>query len=84
MVLDKRSEVLTLSEMLVQYQGSTPYVEIETAPNTYERRDVELGLSDGLSVEILSGITADELIKVWNKPSYEQIKRKGGGRGKKK
>ena len=82
-VLDKRSEVLTLSEMLVQYEGSTPYVEIETAPNTYERRDVELGLSDGLTVEILSGITAEDRIKVWNKPSYEQIKRKGG-RGKKK
>lgn len=82
-VLDKRVEVLTLSEMLVQYKGSSPYVEVETAPNTFEKRTVELGLSDGLSVEILSGITADDRIKVWNKPSYEQIKRKGG-RGKKK
>lgn len=82
-VLDKRVEVLTLSEMLVQYNGSSPYVEVEMAPNTFENRTVELGLSDGLSVEILSGITADDRIKVWNKPSYEQIKRKGW-RGKKK
>ena len=82
-VLDKRVEVLTLSEMLVQYNSSSPYVEVEMAPNTFEERTVELGLSDGLSVEILSGITADDRIKVWNKPSYEQIKRKGG-RGKKK
>ena len=82
-VLDKRVEVLTLSEMLVQYEGSSPYVEVETVPNTFEKRTVELGLSDGLSVEILSGITADDRIKVWNKPSYEQIKRKGW-RGKKK
>lgn len=81
-VLDKRTSVLTVSEMLVQYQGSNPYVEVEIAPNTYEKRDVELGLSDGLSVEIISGITADERIKVWNKPSYEEFKRKGR-RGKK-
>ena len=82
-VLDKRSEVITLSEMLLQYDGSNPYVEVETAPNTYERRDVELGLSDGLTVEIISGITKEDRIKVWNKPSYDQIKRKGP-RGKKK
>ncbi len=82
-VLDKRSEVLTISEMLIQYDGSNPYVEVETAENTYERREVELGLSDGLTVEILSGITIDDNVKVWNKPSYEQFKRKGG-RGKRK
>ena len=81
-VLDKRTSVLTVSEMLVQYQGSNPYVEVEIAPNTYEKRNVELGLSDGLSVEIISGITAEERIKVWNKPSYEEFKRKGR-RGKK-
>ena len=82
-VLDKRTSVLTVSEMLVQYQGSNPYVEIEIAPNIYERRDVELGLSDGLSVEILSGISSEDRIKVWNKPSYDEFKRKGG-RGKKR
>ena len=82
-VLDKRVEILTLSEMLVQYNGSSPYVEVEIAPNTFEKRTVRLGLSDGLSVEILSGITAEDRIKVWNKPSYEQIKRKSG-RGKRK
>ena len=81
-VLDKRVGVLTLSEMLVQYDGSQPYVELETAPNTYERKDIELGLSDGLSVEIVSGLTGEDAIKVWNKPSFEEFKRKGG-RGKK-
>ena len=81
-VLDKRKGVLTLSEMLVQYDGSNPFVEVEVAENTYERRDIELGLSDGLSVEVISGITAEDAIKVWNKPSYEKV-RKGGRRGKK-
>ena len=80
-VLDKREGVLTVSEMLVQYDGSTPFVEVEVEENTYERRDVELGLSDGLSVEVISGITAEDAIKVWNKPSYEKVRK--GGRGKK-
>lgn len=80
-VLDKREGVLTVSEMLVQYDGSAPFVEVEVAENTYERRDVELGLSDGLSVEVISGITAEDAIKVWNKPSYEKVRK--GGRGKK-
>ena len=77
-VLDKRADVLTLSEMLIQYDGVNPFVEVEIAKNTYERREVELGLSDGLVVEVLSGVTQEDQIKIWNKPSYEQIKRKGG------
>ena len=58
------------------------FLEVEVVENIYERRDVELGLSDGLTVEVISGITADDAIKVWNKPSYEKL-RKGGRRGKK-
>ena len=80
-VLDKRESVLIVSEMLVQYDGSTPFVEVEVAENIYERRDVELGLSDGLSVEVISGITTEDAIKVWNKPSYEKVRK--GRRGKK-
>lgn len=77
-VLDKRTDVLTLSEMLIQYEGVSPFVEVEVAENTYEKREVELGLSDGLVVEVLSGVTLEDKIKIWNKPSYEKIKRKGG------
>jgi HlyD family secretion protein len=38
--------------------------------NRYERRDVELGLSDGISVEVLRGVSADDQLKVWNQPQY--------------
>jgi HlyD family secretion protein len=81
--LARRDSVLTVSEMLVQYDGSDPFVEVEVAPNTYERKDITLGLSDGLVVEVLSGLELTDEIKVWNKPSYEKIKRKGGRKGKK-
>ena len=81
-VLDKREDVLTLSEMLVQYDGSTPYVEIEVAENTFERRDLELGLSDGLFVEVISGVTLKDAIKIWNKPSNKDFKKATGKRKK--
>jgi HlyD family secretion protein len=39
--------------------------------NVYERRDLEVGLSDGLMTEVLSGIEAADAVKIWNQPRYE-------------
>jgi HlyD family secretion protein len=39
-------------------------VEIETAPQVFERRTVELGLSDGINIEVLSGISENDKIKI--------------------
>jgi len=73
--LDRRDAVLTISETLIQYKRRQAFVEIEISPGIYETRDVSLGLSDGLSVEVLSGITLEDKLKVWNKPSYDRRKK---------
>ena len=73
--LDRRDDVLTISEILVQYKKRQAFVEIEISPGIYENRNVKLGLSDGLSVEVLSGITLEDKLKVWNKPSYDRRKK---------
>lgn len=67
-ILDKKEQVLAIKEALVQYDQKTkkPYVEIQTGDQQFERRDIELGLSNGIDVEVLSGITASDQIKVWN------------------
>ena len=70
-VLDERKQVLALSERLVQYEGDQPYVDVLVADNTYERRNLEVGLSDGLVTEVLSGVTAEDKVKIWNQPRYE-------------
>jgi len=62
-VLDKREHVLAIDEGLLQFDGEQPYVEVEVGPQKFERRDVEVGLSDGLQIEILSGVTGDDKIK---------------------
>jgi HlyD family secretion protein len=65
-VLDRRDDVLAIDESLLQFDEGKPYVEVETAPQTFERRDIETGISDGISIEVVSGIGADDKVK---KPS---------------
>jgi HlyD family secretion protein len=63
-VLDEKKQVLAIREALVQYKDDKPFVEVETKPQTFDKRDVKLGLSDGIKVEILSGVTKTDKIKI--------------------
>ncbi|GGD83214.1 efflux RND transporter periplasmic adaptor subunit [Planktosalinus lacus] len=67
-ILDKAEDVLALKEGLIQYDSKTQqaFVEVETASQNFERREVELGLSDGIFVEIKSGISKEDKVKIWN------------------
>jgi len=67
-ILDRRDGVLSIKEALVQYDSKTqkPFIEIETGDQEFERRDVELGLSNGINVEVISGVSESDNIKVWN------------------
>jgi HlyD family secretion protein len=67
-ILAKAENVLTIKEALVQYDPKTekPFVEVMTGDQKFERRDIELGISDGIDVEVKSGISKDDKIKVWN------------------
>ena len=49
------------------------FVEVMLADQKFERRDVETGISDGINVEIISGIKMDDKIKVWNKTESKKI-----------
>ena len=77
-ILDKAENVLAIKEALVQYDDKTkkPFVEVEVGDQKFERKDIELGISDGIFVEVKSGITKDDKIKVWNQvqgvPKYAQ------------
>jgi HlyD family secretion protein len=67
-ILDKADQVLAIKEALVQYdtESKKPYVEIATGDQQFERRDVELGLSDGIHVQVLEGVSEGDKIKIWN------------------
>ena len=67
-ILARADSVLAVKEALVQFDDDSkkPFVEVETADQKFERKDVELGVSDGIFVEVKSGIAATDKIKVWN------------------
>jgi HlyD family secretion protein len=55
---------LTLPESVIQYDKELKSsVEVEIGAQQFEQRKVELGLSDGINVKILSGITLTDKIK---------------------
>ena len=69
LVLEKKDSILVISEALLQFDRSTnkPYVEISTGDQKFERRDIEIGISDGVNVEIVSGLDENDDVKQWNK-----------------
>ena len=75
-ITDKRNEVDALNEAVIQYDLETkkPYVEIEIGEQEFERREIVLGLADGINVEIISGLKKDEKVKIW---SITQPNKKG-------
>ena len=68
-VLERKEGVLALREALIQFDRKTqdPYVEVMTGDQKFERREVELGISDGVNVEILKGVSKEDQVKVWNR-----------------
>ena len=63
-VLAKVDSVLAVPESVIQFEGDTAFVEVETEAQVFEKRIIELGLSDGIHIEVISGISEDEKIKV--------------------
>ena len=74
-ILARADSVMALKEALIQYDPKTkdPFVEVEVGDQKFERKEIELGISDGINVEIKSGISESDKIKVWNqlKPAKE-------------
>ena len=69
LVLEKKDSVLSISEAILQFDRKTgdSYVEVEVGDQKFERKNIKIGISDGINIEIISGIDKDDKIKVWNK-----------------
>ncbi|MCF8367688.1 MAG: efflux RND transporter periplasmic adaptor subunit [Bacteroidales bacterium] len=65
-VLDKRDSVLAISESLLQFDNDSAFVEVETEPQKFEKKYIETGLSDGINIEIISGLSEEDKIKKLN------------------
>ena len=67
-VLDKAEDVLSISESVVQYNKSGESFVEKWEDGEWKKSAVELGLSDGLSVEVTSGVVEGDSLKLWNQP----------------
>jgi HlyD family secretion protein len=83
-VLSSQKNALLLDESLVQYEKEKgvdkPFVEVKQPNGSFKKVYVKLGASDGINVQILSGIDKNADVKVWN-PSdkdKEELKEKKG------
>jgi HlyD family secretion protein len=63
-VLDRVDNVLAIKESLLQFEKDSTFVEVETAPQQYEKRFIKTGLSDGINIQVLEGLSKDDKIKV--------------------
>ena len=62
-VLDKREDALAINEGNLIIEGDKTFVEVETAPQEFEKREIKTGLSDGINIEVVSGLKPEEKIK---------------------
>jgi HlyD family secretion protein len=74
-ILDSRSKVLAVPEMVLQFEKEKTFVEIETAPNKFEKKYLKTGLSDGVNIEVIEGITKSDKIKI---PQMNGMEAKNG------
>ncbi|MEW5901606.1 MAG: HlyD family efflux transporter periplasmic adaptor subunit, partial [Acidobacteriota bacterium] len=56
LVIRKAENVLYIPERLVEFNKDKTQVEITPSPGVYEKKEVKLGLSDGLNVEVVEGL----------------------------
>jgi HlyD family secretion protein len=65
-VLKQVKDVLTIPESCVTFKGDSVFVEVltqELPEQLFEKKPVEIGLSDGIQIEIKGGVTAEDKIK---------------------
>lgn len=62
-VLERRDSVMVIPESLIKFEDDSAFVEVETAEQVYEKRYIKTGLSDGINIEVLDGLSIDDRIK---------------------
>lgn len=64
-VLNKAGQVLTVPESCIEFSGDTAYVYVlkKPEPQTFEKRKVKVGLSNGIRIEVKSGLKLKEKVR---------------------
>jgi HlyD family secretion protein len=62
-VIHRKDSVPVIPERLVTFEGDSAYVEVfDSSSQVVAARTIETGLSDGLNIEVVSGVEVGELV----------------------
>lgn len=62
--IDRRHNVLTLPERVIEFRGSQAFVQVSNGRGEILTKEIETGLSDGFTVEIVGGLAeGDEVLE---------------------
>lgn len=65
-ILDQRIDILTIPESTVEFKQDSAFVQVvvsEEPEQKFEKRPVKLGLSDGINIEVVEGLTVVDKIR---------------------
>lgn len=60
LLINKAADTLFIPERLVLFEEDSTYVEIQNEAGEIEKKEIKTGLSDGINVEILEGLSPGE------------------------
>lgn len=66
--LERRDSVMAIQEGLITFTGDTAFVQVLTSdsitvPQVFEKRKIGIGLSDGINIEVTSGLNMTDKLK---------------------
>lgn len=72
--VESKDSILVIREALLQFNRITekPFVELLNNDGSFRIKNVEIGISDGINIEITEGLDEADRIKIWNK-TFEEL-----------
>lgn len=63
-ILGTQKDALSIKESTLQFGKDSTFVEVEKKPQIFEKRLIKTGLSDGINIEVLEGLTIKDKVKM--------------------
>lgn len=76
--LEQVSQVLSIPESALEFEGEEIVVYVKDTEGTWQRRPIETGLSNGIDIEVRSGLTTTDIVrgpKIIDLPTEETTKK---------
>ena len=62
-VLDRKEQVLAIRESNLIFEDDKIFVELQTDDQKFEKQEIKTGISDGINIEVISGIDDKSRVK---------------------